>query len=491
MGGVEEHPEQRLALWAAVVAGAALRLLPTLWTAAPFSVDSWGPLRDAEVFYGYSPVPLVSKLFDNYNNYWPALPVFLAVVGKIYGLKPVEVGPLIAPLVSALGLPIAYAVVKRLGLQGKGVAAVLFACFFNSAWMGGGITKEGFAGSLFYSLLLSVLIGGWYEVIVLSAALALAHHLTTLVATAALLSLSVVRLAEEASRGGARVPARQLLALVVAGALQYLLLGRYGLGVEVSWDLLVSAAAYLTLASLLASWTVVTANNGGNRFAYTVLSFLAFLTPPAISWLAASGVELLSGSPSVSTLHVFYSLAYSLLVLLATTGWPSRAEPLAFLAGVLGLLGFAVFSDPPGAGSIAYRLTSFAYPFLVMLAAARASRWRRVVATAVIVINMVMYALTFTGVDIYTGWYWLYSPREVKMGYFISAYSPPGVRLAADAKMCSLVRGMYGINCIVGSSRGLSAWELYDSVMGFPVEGARVLPPVPVPKGNIIYTDLW
>ncbi|MGC9096427.1 MAG: hypothetical protein ACP5II_04605 [Infirmifilum sp.] len=488
MDGVKGSREMRMLLFASIIIGAALRLYPYVSTRTPFSMDSWGPLRDAFVFYRDSPIPIDSKEFDGYNNYWPALPLFTAAAARVLGLNIIAAGALLVPLVSSLSTVMAYLIATRLNSSLSVLTALLIAVFFNMAVMGGGATKEGFAQVLFLSLLYSVLSNrSLFIIAALSLGLALAHHLTTLTAFAMVAALTLTRTVLRVSGKSIELHWEQPVILLASGLGEFYLLGRRGMPLEISGDLLVSLVSHFTLFVAMGAWAVLTAKRS-NSCLFVFASALVSLIPVLVVWVQALGIQLVRGVSNLSQIYVLYAVPYSILVFLAASGWPSSYEALAWLMGVLSLVSFSVFADPPGGAVLAYRLTSFAFIPLMFLASWDAKKLsRKLLLVVVMAINVAMYILMINGIDASTGWFWMYSQREVESGRYFALHASS---IYSDVKQCYLLKGFYGLECRVGAPRGtLYLWESYQSVKGVPVEGGKVNPPLAPLNGMRLYSD--
>ena len=66
-----------------VLVSILLRIYPMTVSGLPFSTDSWLLIRNAEKLVENSPIPLNSKLFDGYNNYWPLSQIYGAILSMI------------------------------------------------------------------------------------------------------------------------------------------------------------------------------------------------------------------------------------------------------------------------------------------------------------------------------------------------------------------------------------------------------------------------
>lgn len=92
----------------------SLRLYPTLLSGMPFSTDAWAPIKNTELLIERTPIPLNDKIFDGYNNYWPANSIFGAVISEVTSLQPIDAMAIFIPLVGATSIIIFYVIAKRL-----------------------------------------------------------------------------------------------------------------------------------------------------------------------------------------------------------------------------------------------------------------------------------------------------------------------------------------------------------------------------------------
>ena len=121
----------------------ALRLYPTFISGMPFSTDAWPLIRNTELLMQNTPVPLDSKLFDGYNNFWPASSIFSAALSQVTALSPLNTMAIGIPIAAALTLPIFF-VAKKITENSKIsiIATVLLAASFPYTLLTGRSYKE-------------------------------------------------------------------------------------------------------------------------------------------------------------------------------------------------------------------------------------------------------------------------------------------------------------------------------------------------------------
>jgi len=431
---------RRPLLLAAILAFAALlRAYPYLSTGVQFSIDSWPLLRDAEVLERLTPVPVDAGAFDGYNNYWPGVMVYLVCV-KLLTRAGYDAVAGLAPAAHGLAFILAVcAIVRRLeGSSAALLAAALLAAIYPHAFFSSGLTKESLALPIYGSLLAASLAGGSGSpaaIAVLAAALALYHHLTTLIAALALLYLTVWS-AMEWRMGGAFRPSipTGMAAAFLAGLVHYLSLGRRGLGVELlRQDLAVNLSGYVVFFAMVSA--VMHARKGGSR-----------------------GVRL-----SIRLVAAVASLAAAYVVVLAAFSYDNRragegSEVAGYwLSAVVSLMAYVVFLNVPSLPVPVYRLFNVATVPLAVLSAvvlAREPRPARLAAALfVAAFGIHAYLMAYSG-DPYLGYQWRYSRGEVAAATWLSAHGC-AYGVSGDLKVEALYRGYLGLNCSTGPARNL------------------------------------
>ena len=455
---------RRPLLLAAILAFAALlRAYPYLSTGVQFSIDSWPLLRDAEVLERLTPVPVDAGAFDGYNNYWPGVMVYLVCV-KLLTRAGYDAVAGLAPAAHGLAFILAVcAIVRRLeGSSAALLAAALLAAIYPHAFFSSGLTKESLALPIYGSLLAASLAGGSGSpaaIAVLAAALALYHHLTTLIAALALLYLTVWS-AMEWRMGGAFRPSipTGMAAAFLAGLVHYLSLGRRGLGVELlRQDLAVNLSGYIVFFAMVSA--VMHARKGGSRGVRLSIRLVA-----AVASLAAAYVALTRGVyegwPALGERYLPLAAPY---VVLAAFSYDNRragegSEVAGYwLSAVVSLMAYVVFLNVPSLPVPVYRLFNVATVPLAVLSAvvlAREPRPARLAAALfVAAFGIHAYLMAYSG-DPYLGYQWRYSRGEVAAATWLSAHGC-AYGVSGDLKVEALYRGYLGLNCSTGPARNL------------------------------------
>ncbi|MEM3554117.1 MAG: hypothetical protein QW658_04080, partial [Candidatus Bathyarchaeia archaeon] len=184
-----------------------LRLYPTIVSGLPFSVDAWSPIRNTELLIEYTPIRLDDEVFDGYNNYWPGVSLFGAVFSQVTGIRPINLMATIVPLAGGLTVLFFYALISRLSQSHKLAffASILLATAFPYTLFMSGVTKETYANPI-YMLSILIFLGSskWRKILlftIVSVALVLSHHLTTLVTIVVLASITLASSIARAGKG--------------------------------------------------------------------------------------------------------------------------------------------------------------------------------------------------------------------------------------------------------------------------------------------------
>ena len=458
---------------AIVLLAFALRAFPYLASGVPYHTDTWPQLANARNLVTATPVRLgPGNGFDQYNILWPADTLFYAFSSALLGLAPIELMPLLGPLVTSLMAVLFFALLRSLGIPPapSAVATLLFAVAGGTTMISAGVTKEAFALPLM--VLVILLMNLWLKdgkrgALALSAfsflVLLAAHSLTSVVGFLLCCYLTMAYAMSPAGRG--RV-GRTVAVLLFFSAASYLYFYVYAVS-SLPYDLhpydLVSVFAYealltapvwvagafrLDLHRWTGAWLGVLALAVSGLFA-SALAFHTLLDSPvaspyvlalvvpylAVAFLAAGGMRLARGTPH-STGAVFASL---------------------WALGVLGLVGFSVFATP-GAIGTTMRILDFVYPGVAVLGAlalARASGGRWVSKTlawgavALLVAGsafVVPYSAYLSGP--LGGSQRVYTPSEVAALVW-AGRSPPGEQIFADARF-GYLSSYYGGNVSLG-----------------------------------------
>jgi len=357
-----------------LIVAVALRLYPYLVSGMPFSLDAWGPIRNTELLLMNTPINLGdNKVFDGYNNYWPAISLFGAVVSQVTSLSPIHTMAIYLPLTGAITILIFYAFVKRIfNTKIAFMASIIFATAFSHIYFTAGVIKETYANPLYMSLLMIFLhpaIDKQKQVLlfaVISVTLALTHHLTILITIVILLSITLARLIYNTKRGIGPNKSDFLLTsiLTVSAALYNVFYAYAGFQYFITYSDWLSAASYQILTFALAMYfTYKPSMHAKTR---TAIIGSAAIAIAFVFTLFIMSRPLVPGALAVPQYYLLYNFPYVILVPLITLGYgylkqvEASAAPMFWLAVIVGIEGYALFSN----SSLSFVLTTRGLGFL-------------------------------------------------------------------------------------------------------------------------------
>ncbi|MEM2588151.1 MAG: hypothetical protein QXV23_07635, partial [Candidatus Bathyarchaeia archaeon] len=267
----------------------ALRLYPSLMSQLPFSTDSWPLIRNAEVLLEHTPVNLEEEIFDGYNNYWPSSSIFGAVVSLVTGSSPMAAMALGIPAAAALAIPLFYTLTCRFygKISPAFIASIILATSFPYALSTAGAIKETYASPLLMLLVLIVLSSwGWRGAALFaisSATLAMTHHLTSVVALAALAFMMLSDSLKRFLRGTVLERLRPTLTFMLATsiALHFLLYAYRGFKVTLTLNDFITVISYQVVAFAFALY-VARSSEGGIGSWRGIKCFLAAAIPTVV-----------------------------------------------------------------------------------------------------------------------------------------------------------------------------------------------------------------
>lgn len=448
----------------------ALRLYPSLMSQLPFSTDSWPLIRNAEVLLEHTPVNLEEEIFDGYNNYWPSSSIFGAVVSLVTGSSPMAAMALGIPAAAALAIPLFYTLTCRFygKISPAFIASIILATSFPYALSTAGAIKETYASPLLMLLVLIVLSSwGWRGAALFaisSATLAMTHHLTSVVALAALAFMMLSDSLKRFLRGTVLERLRPTLTFMLATsiALHFLLYAYRGFKVTLTLNDFITVISYQVVAFAFALY-VARSSEGGIGSWRGIKCFLAAAIPTVVLTLCTFR-RITPDAPMLPRRYIIYGLPFAASAPLALIGfWElkkagggyAKLEPLFWLASVLGFEIYAVFGGPPVGLTLAYRMINFMWPPLAMLCGygvyrlLSAGRLAAKIFSATSIVLMAVlgcyssYAATIVG-ERYMGYFWLYRAQEFRAGVWISSlYNNRTV--FGDVKYAYLLRGYFEV----------------------------------------------
>ncbi|MGB9778233.1 MAG: hypothetical protein ACPLW8_02410 [Candidatus Bathyarchaeales archaeon] len=465
----------------ALLLSLSLRLYPTLLSGLPFSTDGWPLIRNAELLMNYTPVDIGSnKIFDGYNNYWPLSSIFGVVLSYVLGLKPIEAMALGVPLAGALTILIFYVLVRKVTQEPRVafLSSILLATAYPYAFFMASVTKETYANPLYMLLLLIFLTDGGLErtliFTIASVALVSAHHLTTAITIASLLSItvatSIIRMKNGLSVDKSKIILTSILTVI---ALAYFWTFAFkGFKLVLSASDLISVFSYQLISFAITLYPALKHKASSNKVillrCFTVLIFEVILV------LLMLKTSIVPGAPSLPVHYIFYMVPFAVLFLiLAWYEGLSRAKddygvvPYFWLAVIYGLEGYAIFSRSSIGLTIGTRALNFLWPPMAIISSAglchlyetknelhKEKLSKAIVAVVAVTVVSIGAFSTYASVSLqerYMAYFFLYTVPEYRGAYFTSAFSNETV--LGDVKVFYLLKTYFNVN--VDSVRGL------------------------------------
>ncbi len=444
-----------LLLPVAVLLGFLLRIYPYLASGLPYSIDSWPLLRDSEQLVLHTPIPLSSKVFDGYNNYWPSTSIYGAVFSGIMGLRVAESMPLAVPMASTLTLILIYAAARRIGGLRAGVfASWIAATAFPFSFFSSGVVKEAYAYPIYMAMILGYLVGGVKLIpleILLAAGLVPAHHLTTLIAGVSLAAMSLAELVRGVVSRDAR---RGLLGLLYTGVLGVIAYSYYVFYAYRGMRLPLYSSEFVSLSSYQLVFLAGALYYASRSPGRSVWPSLAVAAGTGLLLPLASSVRLMPLLPRLPPEYLLYATPFIAAAPAALQGLDHvrrRGDDalIAWLFSAVGLIVYAVFSGQPLGRGLASRLLDFLWIPLSAAAGIGVARiWRGVggAALASILLSLMIVVGAYSTLapirgEKYMGYFWLYRGGEYE-ACSLAAELWHGVILG-DAKIQSLLKGYF------------------------------------------------
>src|SRR4030067_844528 len=394
------------------VVALALSLYPYAISGMPFSNDAWPLIRNAELLAEHTPIALNDKIFDGYNNFWPAISLFGVAVSETTSLSPLEAMAFFLPVTGAITILIFYVLVKRLyNAEISFISSIIFGTAFTHAYFTAGVTKETYANPLYMLLILIFLHPAmdWKKRVLLFTIAAvtsvLAHHFTSLVTIFILSSITLAGFVGNVTKRSVSHKRDFLLVLILMATafLYYGLFAQAGFKMPLTYNEWLSVASYQLI--LLSIATYLTSRSSAYTRKQTVIAVLATLASVL--------------------LYVILTLKEPLLPGLTPT------LPNHFLSprcAILSAMGFYWLFK-----ATKTRVRMFIKP--------------AVIATLLIIATINIYSL-YSAVslqDRYMGYHWLYRVQEYRAGAWI-ARNAINATVAGDIKVSYLVKGYFDVD---------------------------------------------
>ena len=362
----------------------ALRLYPTLTSSLPFSTDAWPPIRNTELLLKKTPTDIGDKkIFDGYNNYWPANSLFGATLAEITGLKPIVAMATGIPAAASLTTLIFYALAKKIGGNPTTAltASTLLATAFPYTLLTAGVTKETYANPLYIlTILIFLTQKGWKTIplfTITTATLVMAHHLTSAITLAVIASITLSQLIESllTNRNPNKLQPTLTSIMALSITLYFILYAHRGFKITLTPSDLISAASHQTIAFTLTLY--LTQNPKPSSTKHTAIKCILASAAATLILTLCTIKPITPEAPILPNNYIIYGLPFITAFPLAIIGYEQTKKPenknqlkftpLLWLASILGAEAYAAFGNPPAGLALAYRTLNFLWPPLTLL----------------------------------------------------------------------------------------------------------------------------
>ena len=448
----------------AVLIAISLRLYPYLLTGLPFSVDAWAPIRNTELLLQDTPVNLGSDVFDGYNNYWPGISLFGAVVSEVTSLEPLHAMGIFIPLTGGLTILLFYALTRTLfNSKIAFIASIFFATAFTHTFFTAGVTKETLANPLYLLLILIFLhptMPKPQRLLLFTAtsiALTMTHHLTPLITIAILSAVAVSSLIANLKKGRPtnRFDFLLISILAIATTTYYTLYASTSTRILITYSDLFSAACYQIVTFALAIY--VTSRPRAYSKTKTLVTTSGALAIALFLTVILMRRPIMPSVPAQPPHYLLYDLPYILLPPLVILGYGYHRQAKAgthtpsifWLAAIIGVGAYAIFSNSTVTFTLTYRTLNFLHPIVAIFAAmglyrlssmGNSTNPRRVLNGLIVVATILVIATTnayslYASVSLeerYMGYVWLYRQQEFEAGEWVATKT--NLPVAGDLK---------------------------------------------------------
>jgi len=435
--------------------------LPSLITQLPFSIDSWPLLRDVNVLIAKSPINLLNRAFDGYNNCWPGIILLTSIINILLNSK---FTPLYYPSLTAFSSVLfVYILMKRLFNKKSALLAItLLTLTYPISFFTAGFVKEVSALPLYFMLVYLVLNNLSYSLILITIpSLVITHHLTSLIALLTIISITLCRFIRGFEEG--KLPLKELVyvfLLALTAYIHYQLLGKYGMKIFFNLDVLVSITSYYV------TFMFLTLNIAKYREFPTITKLAVIITPSVIILLIGYSLLVNQYLPRYFTnlgelilynIHLIILSSYVALGVGYVLLHDSH-ELVYWLMGILALMTAEVFPPVSNIGIPQYRLINFALYPAVMIASTivyeRRLRKALILANTIVIIicSTICFIQSYNG-NSYLGYQWWYKLSEFKSTKTLANLINKSLVVAGDLRVKYLMNGYFNIP--IDSSLGL------------------------------------
>ena len=431
-----------------------IRAIPFIEHGFSLSIDSAGVVRDAYVFTERSPISLFSGEFDGYNNFWPGASISASIFSLSSGLN-ILISASLFPIISFIDFILILSAISA-SLYRKHstlTIALVVGTTTSMILMSIGLVKEGVAYPLFGTALYAVLKEkgdnmSYFIALLSSSALAITHHLTTLVLIVslwAIFSWSLISLLQYRPIDPLRFSILLAISLLPA-FLQYFFLGRLSTLSVASFYLGASLVTWTTLFSLL---TVILYSSFEKSE-----KLLRFFKPAAFTVIPLSilSVYLSNDLGFFGEEWTWYaiSLSFSLLFLASALSYSQNIEgmiPWLLFSAVGSIMIFTIYENIPIKVDLLGRLSTFLIiPLAIALVAGLGKNEKKVIFLLVLCYSIIMLFTFFSvqlGIAESPGGFWTFSESELTSGQQLRNIGLQCV--STDVKMSYLFNSFLGI----------------------------------------------
>ena len=510
-----------LLLSASVVLALVFRLSPYLVSSEPFSVDSWAPIRNAEVLAEFTPIDFSSELFDGYNSYWPFNSIYGLVVSLVIGIRVKDVLAAYVPLANAFSVLFVYLLAKKITRKkiAAAASAVFFSVFISHVVMGAGVTKEAYASTLYLSLLFSALFliesaEAYLLVSLLAFSLVFSHHFTSLFAWLIIVSILGGVLVKKSKCFCVKRLCFLVVLVSVLGVVHYVLWGSKGMRIVLREEDILSLFSYEFTGFMFTLLMFSLRESSRERKLFSAL--LCMLAVFGLM-IIMSRRHLVSGMPLLSSKHFALACVFPIITFFGVYGAMSFRDKVRglivclWLVSVVSFMCFAVFSGYEGGFTLSYRSLSFVAPPLLILAGFGLSEvFKKSLLTCVFVFIVLVwfaglcYFMIFS-LENYTVYFWFFYKQDMKAGVWLNNFRESAI-LLGDVRVSYFmqyfnieVKVDEGLKFIQGDFRGNAVFYEY----GFLEKNGYLLGPpygFKLPEGwkkelsvraDIVYDNSW
>lgn len=503
-------------LLVAFVVALILRLYPTLISGLPFSTDGWSCIRNAELMVEHTPVSLGgNSMFDGYNNYWPASSLFGAIFSLVTGLEVIDAMAFGIPLAGTLTIPLFYILVQKV-TQNTYMAlfsTVLLATAYPYAMFTAGVTKETFANPLYICILLIFLLApSWKRTLLFTATsttLVLSHHMASLLTIGILAALTLACFYSKDPKVNQSIKSNVGLIVLMCGltAGYFVFFAHVGFRLSLaSNDLLAVGAYQLVVLTIILFFT---SKHGFPSRKQVLLGSTIAIALVCCLVVFLTQKSLVIGAPTLPLHYVIYFLPYIIALPVMMLGFGGLYErqsgllfPLFWIAFLVGLVGFAVFSGSSmGLPFLSRTLNFLILPLMLLTGSAfyklyvfsKGLRFSRFLRVGILIIVLFVASLnsysmfaSVTQKEQFLGYFWLYHEPEFAASKWALTYNFENYVVAGDVKVAYLLKDYFkmkvdvfgGLNYLDGSGSAPELLFVYPEMYtnGYVLYSGNVLP---------------